>query len=244
MKKERDYTKRFEKEYGFWRTLYTWLFAFLVIRPVAKLMYNLKVEGKENLPKTTRLIIAPNHVSYCDPPFVGVALWRHIAFMAKRELFHLDAKMPIKSITGRKILFFLAHTLGAFEVNREDPEMKTFSTVDRIFNTHWSLGIFPEGGIRQDKKIRNIKRGFVYFAKKYQADIIPVGVCGFTWYATKLFEKNMTIKIGKPIPYTMEEDEIIREWARQISDMTGFENMLEKNCEKELQTKEVSDILN
>lgn len=229
MKKEKNYSIRTEKDYGFWRILYYTLFGIFVVKPVAKLMYKLKIEGRENIPNSSHVIYAPNHVSYCDPPFVALALlYKRVAFMAKRELFHLDAKMPIKSIWGRKILFFLAHTLGAFEVDREDPQMTTFSTVDAIFNTSWALGIFPEGGIRQDKKIRNIKKGFVYFAKKYQADIIPVGVCGFTWYATKLFQRDMTIKIGKPISYTLEEDEIIREWARQISDMTGFENMIEK----------------
>lgn len=226
MKKERNYSKRSKKEYGFWRTLYYYLFATFIVYPVAKLMYNLKVEGKENIPKTSKLIYAPNHVSYADPPFVAVAVRKHIAFMAKRELFHMGAKMPIKSMAGRKVLCFLAHTLGAFEVNREEPEMATFSTVDEIFNTHWSLGIFPEGGIRQDKKIRNIKRGFVYFAKKYQADILPIGVCGFTWYATRLFQRHMTIKIGKPISYKLDENEIINEWAKQISDMTGFENTI------------------
>ena len=34
----------------------------------------------------------------------------------------------------------------------------------------------------------------------------------------------MTVKIGKPISYTLSEDEIVKEWARQISEFTGFEN--------------------
>ena len=75
------------------------------------------------------------------------------------------------------------------------------------------------------------------FAKKYQADIIPIGVCGFDGYAHKLFEKHMTIKIGKPISYELNEDEIVSEWARQISEFTGFKNNvnnkseMQKECE-------------
>ena len=38
----------------------------------------------------------------------------------------------------------------------------------------------------------------------------------------------MTLKIGKPISYTLDEDEIVREWARQICEMTGFENRVEQ----------------
>ena len=139
----------------------------------------------------------------------------------------MDAPMPIKSMKGRKLLRFLAWTFGGFEVNRAKPAPSTFKTVDLIFrSTSWAFGIFPEGGIRQDKKIRDIKRGFAHFARKYKADILPVAVCGFTWYATRLFERDMTIKIGKPISYTLEENEIIKEWARQISEMTGFENLV------------------
>ena len=66
------------------------------------------------------------------------------------------------------------------------------------------------------------------FAKKFKADIVPVGICGFDGYAKKLFEKHITVKVGKPIPYTLDEDEIIKEWARQICEFTGFENRVEQ----------------
>ena len=67
------------------------------------------------------------------------------------------------------------------------------------------------------------------FAKKFQADIVPVGIKGFDGYAKKLFEKHITVTIGKPISYTLPEDEIIREWARQICEYTGFENKIENS---------------
>ena len=38
----------------------------------------------------------------------------------------------------------------------------------------------------------------------------------------------MTLKIGKPISYKLDEDEIVKEWARQICEFTGFENRLEQ----------------
>ena len=72
------------------------------------------------------------------------------------------------------------------------------------------------------------------FAKKFEADIVPVGICGFDGYAKKLFEKNMTIKIGKPISHTLSEDEIVQEWARQICEFTGFENRILINNPEEV----------
>jgi len=215
---EKNYNKRTEKDYGFLRTLFYVLFVIFVVMPVSKLMYNIKIEGRENVPKKSRVIFAGNHVSYLDPPMLTYAVQRRVAYMAKKELF--EDKNPL--------LRFLVHTLGAFAVNREKPELATFKTVKAVFNTPWSLGIFPQGKIVKEPVIDNITKGFVLFAKKFEADIVPVGICGFDGYAKKLFEKHMTLKIGTPIPYTLPEDEIVEEWAKQIAEFTGFENRVTK----------------
>lgn len=216
--KKRNYNSRTEKDYNWIRSIYYKLFVCLVVMPVSKLMYNIKVEGRENVPQSSRVIFTGNHVSYLDPPMLSYAVQKNVAYMAKKELFESD----------NKLLSFLVHTLGAFAVNREKPEIATFKTVKAVFKTPWSLGIFPQGKIVKEPVIDKINKGFILFAKKFQADIVPVGICGFDGYAKKLFEKNMTLKIGKPISYTLEEDEIVREWARQISEFTGFENRIEQ----------------
>ena len=159
---------------------------------------------------------------------MSYAVRKLVAYMGKKELF--ESKNPLLS--------FLVHTLGGFAVNREKPELATFKTVKAVFNTPWSLGIFPQGKIVKEPVIENITKGFVLFAKKFEADIVPVGICGFDGYAHKLFEKHMTLKIGTPISYKLDDDEIVREWARQICEFTGFENRVENAVEKELVTVE------
>ena len=223
MGKEKNYNRRTEKDYNWFRTSYYMLFLMLVVYPVTKLMYNLKVEGKENVPENPHVIFAANHVSYIDPPLIAVAAWRTIAYMAKQELFHDKSKL----------LRFLVHTLGGFAVNRDKPEIATFKTVKSVFNTSWSLGIFPQGKIVKEPVLTNVHKGFIKKKKKFKADIIPVGICGFDGYAKKLFEKHITVKIGKPISYTLDEDEIAREWARQICEFTGYENKIEESLKEE-----------
>lgn len=221
---KKNYNKRTEKDYGFWRTLFYDLFVIFVVKPVTKYMYNIKIEGRENVPENSHVIYAGNHVSYIDPPLVTLAVRKHVAYMAKKELF----------VDKDKLLRFLVHALGAFAVNREKPELATFKTVKAVFNTSWSLGIFPQGKIIKEPVIENITKGFVLFAKKFQADVVPVAICGFDGYAKKLGEKHVTVKIGKPISYTLDEDAIVSEWARQISEFTGFENRVgvlqKENC--------------
>ena len=214
---EKNYNRRTEKDYNIFRTLSYMLVIACVVRPVTKLMYNIKIEGRENLPKDSHVIYAGNHVSYIDPPLVSYAAWKNIAYMAKQELFKDD----------NKLLRFLVHSLGAFAVNREKPEIATFKTVKSVFNTSWALGIFPQGKIVKEPVIRNLHKGFIMFAKKFRANIVPIGICGFDGYAKKLFDKHVTVKIGKPISYELDDNEILREWARQICAMTGYENQIE-----------------
>jgi len=210
----RNYNRRTEEDYGIIRKIYYRLFLWLVVIPIAKLFYNIKVEGRENVPNTSRLVFAGNHVSYLDPPLITYAVQKLVAYMGKKELFTSDNCW----------LRWASISLGGFAVNREKPELATFRTVKSIFNTTWSLGIFPQGGIRKEPAIENIAKGFVMFSKKFEADIVPIGVCGFDGYAKKLFEKHITIKIGKPISYKLPEEEIVSEWVRQVCEMTGFED--------------------
>lgn len=218
MKSEKNYNRRCEKDYNFFRTLYYRLFVLFVVLPITKLMYNVKIEGRENIVNSSNVIYTGNHVSYIDPPLIALATGKTIAYMAKQELFYDD----------NKLLRFLVHSLGAFAVNREKPEIATFKTVKSVFNTSWSLGIFPQGRIIKEPVITQIHKGFIMFAKKFKADIVPVGICGFDGYAKKLFEKHITLKVGKPISYTLDENEILREWARQICEFTGYENKIEE----------------
>ncbi len=216
--KVKNYNRRTEKDYGFWRILFYKTFVTFVVWTVTKYMYNLKIYGRENIPKTSRVIFAGNHVSYLDPPIVSLAVRKCVAYMAKKELFE----------DKNKLLRFLVHILGAFAVNREKPEIATFKTIKSVFNTSWSLGIFPQGKIIKEPVIKDIHKGFIMFAKKFEADIVPVGIKGFDGYAHKLFEKNLTATIGTPISYKLPEDEILKEWARQICEYTGFENKIEE----------------
>ena len=222
MGQTKNYNRRTEKDYGFLRTLFYKTFVTFVVWTVTKYMYNLKIVGQENVPKTSRVIFAGNHVSYLDPPIVSLAVRKCVAYMAKKELFEESTN---------KVLRFLVHILGAFAVNREKPELATFKTIKSVFNTSWSLGIFPQGRIIKEPVIKDIHKGFIMFAKKFEADIVPVGIKGFDGYAHKLFEKHLTATIGTPISYKLPEDEIIKEWARQICEYTGFENKIEESVE-------------
>ena len=213
----RNYNRRFPKEYGFLGSLFYIWFLNFVVAPIGKLLYDIKIEGRENIDKKSKYLFAPNHVSYLDPPFTSLAGKRKVAYMAKQELF----------TDKNALLRFLVIHLGAFAVNRENPEIATFKTVFDLLKTDWSLGIFPQGKISKENAITTVQKGFVTIAKKAKFDIVPIGICGFDGYSKKLFGKHMTVKVGKPISYKLDDIEIIKQWAAQICELTGLENRLE-----------------
>jgi len=194
-------------------------FLYIVVFNFFNIFYNYKIEGRENIPKNKRgdgkYIYAANHVSIFDPPMVVMAALRPVAFMAKKELFEPSEKLS-----------WLVKRLGAFAVDRTKPEIATFKTVKDILSTSWTLGIFPQGGIRPYGKLEGIRKGFVAIARAAKADIVPVAIAGWDGYPKlKPFtRRNVTIKIGTPISYQMKEDEIIYEWSRQISELANYEN--------------------
>lgn len=223
--KTRNYNRRYAKEYGFGRSLFYKLFVIFVVMPAAKLQYNIKIEGRENIDKHKKYLFTANHTSYLDPPFVALAANKKIAFMAKQELF-----------TDKNwLLRHLVRVLGAFAVNRERPELATFKTVLDLIKTDWSLGIFPEGKICKTNSLDNIQKGFTLIAKKAKMDIVPIGIAGFDGYAGKsLFKKHITVKIGKPISYELSSEEILKQWAEQICEYTGYTNNLELKSEEKV----------
>ena len=214
VKVEKNYAKRYANEYHFVRKLFQAFAVYILSLPYFKLCYNIKKEGLQNIPKGSNYIYAGNHVSMLDPLFVSYAVLRPIVYMAKKELFEMPK------------LGWWIKKLGSFLVDRDKPQISTFKTVREVFKTDWALGIFPQGGIKENKKIENIERGFVAIAKSAKVDIIPVSISGFEGYAKTLFAQNVRIKVGTPISYELPAEEIILQWSTQICDATGFENCI------------------
>lgn len=211
---EKNYARRYAHEYHLLRALFQGFAVYILSYPFFKLVYNVKREGVENIPKGGQYIYAGNHVSMFDPLLVSFAVAKPIVYMAKKELFE-DEKLG-----------WWVKRLGAFSVNRQKPEIATFKTVKEVFKTNWPLGIFPQGGIKDNKKIENIEKGFAVIAQNAKADIIPVSIIGFEGYTKKPFSQNVRIKIGTPISHKLSYEEIVSEWSRQICESTGFENCM------------------
>lgn len=207
----RNYSQRKPKEYNLFRTIFQWITCNLVYGLYYRVACNLKVEGKENVPKGF-CIVASNHVSAVDPFLLVHAIQRPIAYMAKKELFE------------SKVGSFFLNLLGAFAVNREKVEVSTFKTAIGIKNTNWVLGLFPQGTRERDGNMDNISKGFAALAKATKSDVLPVAILGATRGERKAFKGHIKIKIGKPIPYMEDTHKMVELWVDAVNNLNKSEN--------------------
>lgn len=151
-----------------------------------KIVYRIKVIGKENIPKNEPLLFCGNHKSYLDAPLIIVTAGRRISFMAKDEL---------KSNVGMRIL---CYAYDGIWVKRDHKDIGPLKTALKLLKNGGCVGIFPEGtrnGL--EKNEGKLKNGASYMAIKTGAKIIPIGIIG----EAKPFTKN-TIIYGKPLDFS------------------------------------------
>src|SRR4029453_6481725 len=88
----------------------------------------------EHIPAAGPLIIAPNHVTYADPPLVSIPVRQPVYYMAWDVLF----RIPVFSWTIRR--------LRAFPVDIESADPRATREAVRLLDAGEGGMIFPQGG--------------------------------------------------------------------------------------------------
>ena len=209
-KEKKNYAKRSAESFNKFRSFFQILVCkyFYMIR--FKLVYRLKVEGLENVPKDNEYIVCHNHLSTLDPPLMCGVLPRRIAFMAKQELFDI------------RFLRWWIDWLGAIAVNRESLGPSTIKTVMNIKKSKWVFGIFPQGTRGLPGTISGVTKGFAGLAKITKCAILPVGITGTEEVKRLPFSGKIVVKVGKPIPYSDDVEGMVSQWIDSIQKLTGY----------------------
>ena len=175
--------------------MWYWLFraSFIIF---FKLFFRFKAEGLSNIPTKTNFIIVANHTSYLDPLCVMAAVPTKIFCIAARFLYRVAW-----------LKWFLYKT-EAF------PTGSSAEKGEYLLLKNKNVGLFPEGGISRDGKLRSFKRGAALLAVKTGRPIVPCAILGAyealprTAKFPKLFG-HLKVKIGKPIFLLKEFEETV-----------------------------------
>lgn len=151
-----------------------------------KIVYRIRIVGKENVPKEGALLFCGNHRTYLDPPLITVTAGRKMSFMAKEEL------------KSNPLMSFLCFAFDGIWVKRDSKDIGSLKTAMKVLKNGGCIGIFPEGTRNgMEKNDGKLKNGAAYMALKTGAKIVPIGIQG----PAKLFTKNIII-YGKPMDFS------------------------------------------
>ena len=165
-----------------------------------KIVYRMKIVGKNNIPKDEPIIICGNHRSFLDPPLIVVTCGRYARFLAKEEL------------TENKFLAFLGYIFDAILVKRDSKEVKALKDSLQTLKDGNCLALFPEGTRNGLEKGEKVKDGAAFFAVRTGAKVLPVGISG----GEKPFKK-VVIKYGKPLDFSEYKNTKDKEILDQVT---------------------------
>lgn len=160
-----------------------------------KLYLNVKVVGRENVPRKGPFIFVSNHSSYLDPPLLGTSVYRSLNYMARDNLF----KRPCFGGIMRGV--------HAFPVKRGRGDLAAIRESLRILRQGKPLVIFPEGTRSKDKSLlRPAKAGIGFIVSKARVPVVPAYIDGSFDALPRgpktLKRRPVRVYIGKPIDFT------------------------------------------
>ena len=129
-----------------------------------KVFYRLKVYGKNHI-IPGRAIIAPNHVSFLDPPIIAVSCGEEIHFLGRQTLF--------KSFFGKFIAYLNTHP-----VQKDASNLSVMKMITKLLKQGNKVLLFPEGTRSKDNQLQEIKPGIGMLISKSESAIIPTYIHG------------------------------------------------------------------
>jgi acyl-[acyl-carrier-protein]-phospholipid O-acyltransferase/long-chain-fatty-acid--[acyl-carrier-protein] ligase len=197
--------------------------ARFVLWCVAMTIFRIRLEGRENIPRTGAALLVSNHISYADAVLVGCT--------TRLRTVHFLMWQPIFDVPVANYFF---RVLQAIPIDAASPK----STVRALHAARAQLqrgeivGIFPEGSISRTGEIERFERGFERILQGTDAPVIPIHIDGLwghpfsckagapfrSW--EKVWRPTVTVRIGAPIHALLNGTElrqsVVNLAARQV----------------------------
>ena len=164
----------------------------LLVFPLFRFLFRGSTDGLEHVPMEGPLVVASNHGSHLDPPLLGHALGRPVAFMAKAELFAVP------------LLGSVIRACGAYPVRRGASDREAIRTATAKLEEGWATGVFLDGTRQANGRVNNPLPGAALLAARSGAPLLPVAIVnshralgsGRIW--PRLVP--LQLRVGTPIP--------------------------------------------
>lgn len=143
-----------------------WKFAQFIAKILTKLLFDLKVHGRQHIPKRGGVLIVSNHQSYLDAVVLAAFLKRPVNFVGQSGLF----ENPLGAWVLRR--------LNAFPLRQGKGDVGAMKEMIRRLRECHLLNIYPEGTRSPDGQIHTFQRGVALIIRRAKVPVVPAVIFG------------------------------------------------------------------
>ena len=168
-----------------------------------KTFYKVEIRGAHKIPETGGVIFVSNHVSFIDWFFISAVSPRPVRYVIDHNYYN----MPMGP------LMFSQAKLIPISTRKENSELLevAFDKISKNLNSGAALGLFPEGFITRDGKMRPFQPGISRIIKKNPSPVVPISLDGLwgsvfsydrgkvLWKFPRKLRRIVTVTVHEPI---------------------------------------------
>jgi acyl-[acyl-carrier-protein]-phospholipid O-acyltransferase/long-chain-fatty-acid--[acyl-carrier-protein] ligase len=195
---------------------------------IANMLFRIRIEGADRIPRTGGALLVANHVSYADAVLVGMTTPRIPRFLMWA---------PYYNVRAARIFFQAFHAIPV-QTGSAKTIVAALQTARSELQSGKLVAIFPEGSVTASGNIEPFTRGYSRIVDGTGKPIVPVHVEGMYGHPLsykngglfrsweRLWRPRITVRVGEPI-----FDAISPEDLRQIvADLGGVRRQEAVSC--------------
>ena len=144
-------------------------FMRVFFRGLFHVLGKIELYGMDNIPQHNRYVIAFNHVSLVEVPFIATFWPTFVEIIGATVVW----ERPVHSTVAR--------LYSAIKVDRTAFDREVFRKVKMVIDAGFPLMISPEGTRSRTPGLARGKSGVAYIIDKNKVPVLPVGVVGNTY---------------------------------------------------------------
>jgi len=163
---------------------------------IARVAFQYRAYGQENIIEEGPAIMAANHQSYFDPPLVGITCKNELYYLARKTLFE------------KKLLGPIISRVNALPVDLSRGDLAAFRSILKLLQEGHRTVIFPEGTRSLTGQIQKARPGIGMIIARTLAPVVPMRIFGSfeAWpKGGKIRPHPITVVVGKPIRFKKDD---------------------------------------
>lgn len=182
-----------------------------LFRCIGRLCFQLRLTGQENIPAQGRLLIAANHASILDIPFLGCGVARQLSFIGRHNLFPID------------LVNSIVQSLGWIPIRQDGFDRDGLRRAEASIAKGKPVVIFPEGARTETGALGEGKLGLAMLVARTRCLVVPAYISG-TFEALPIGARGLSfhpvgVIYGVPIDFSSEIDRFTKkEFYRHVTD--------------------------